>query len=199
MKKIFLAVLFLSGLGIFQSNAQFQAGLVLGLDVPVGGFSSWYRPGICFGATGKYSVNEKMVVGGNLHYNSFSGDRFQDPYYYDNWRNKASVTAFTGLFHYYFSEDKLKPYAGADLGFYFWRSRYYYNYYWVNPAGNHVYKYDYHTAHGTALGIAPTGGITYDITDKLVFDGNVKFNLMITEANLNYVGFNLGLFYKFGE
>jgi hypothetical protein len=62
-----------------------------------------------------------------------------------------------------------------------------------------VHSYDYRHIHATALGIAPAGGITYDISDKLVFDANFKFNLMLTESAFNYLGFNVGVFYKFGE
>ena len=196
MKKTISVILF--SLFLLKSHAQFQAGLNLGLDIPVGDFAGWSNSGFCFGAAGKYALNEKMSVGANLLYNSFGGDRYQDPYY--NYKNYAYITAFTGLFQYYFSEAKFRPYAGGDLGFYFYKSRFYtYDGYWINPGGNWVPKYGYYYWRGTALGIAPAAGITYDITDKLIFDGNAKFNLMLTESGLNYAAINLGLFYKFGE
>lgn len=196
MKKIFLAIFFLSLIGINRSFGQLQAGVVLGLDVPVGDFSYLYKPGFCFGLTGKYPLNEKMSLGLNVHYNGFTGFLAHDPYH--TGANKAGITAFTGLFQYYFSEEKFKPYAGADLGLYFINSRYYYGS-WKNQGGNLVYSYDFIHGHRTALGFAPVGGMTYDISDKLVFDANVKFNLMLTETAFNYIGINLGLFYKFEE
>ena len=196
MKYKFFAILFLAVAGIQGAFAQnMQVGLELGLEVPVGDFSIGYAPGYCFGASGKYFLNEKMAVGGNLLYNSFHGYVFKDVYSYETWRNSAAATAFTGLFQYNFTDGKAKLYGGGDLGFYFWRSRYYYDY-WINPAGHH--SYEYRTWHETELGIAPFGGIAYDISDKLVFDGNIKLNLMLSQIGLNYLGFNVGLFYKFG-
>jgi hypothetical protein len=199
MKKIFFAVVFLFTLNIHSSNAQaVQAGINMGLQVPVGDFATWYNPGFGAGAYGKYFLKENMALGANLNFNSFRGDRYHDPYYNNDWRDNASITAFTGLFQYYFSGNKLKPYAGADLGFYFWRLKSYNNYYyWTNPAGHPVYNY--YTNNGTAFGIAPAGGITYDITDKLVFDVNLKFNLILTESGLNHLGLNFGLLYKIKE
>ena len=130
MKKIFFVALFLFTLNINQSNAQaIQAGLNMGLQIPVGNFASWYHTGLGVGAYGKYFLKENMAVGANLNFNSFHSNRYHD-YYNNDWRNTASITAFTGLFQYYFSTDKLKPYAGADLGFYFWRLHQY-NYYWT--------------------------------------------------------------------
>jgi len=189
MKKIFIVLIFLSIIKI--NEAQIQVGVVLGPQFPVGGFTDAFNSGIGFGSTGKYFMKENMAVGTNLHYNYFTGDR-----YYNEGRNRAAITAFTGMFQYYFSTDKIKPYAGGDFGLYFWNWRWY-TYYWINPAGNPAYGY-YHD-NGTALGFAPSGGITYDITDKFVLDGNLKFNLILTESDLNYLGMNLGLFYKFDK
>jgi len=197
MKKVFFIVLYLFALGISRSNAQaIQAGLNIGFQIPVGNFASWYHPGFSVGAQGKYFLKENMAIGANLNFNSFHGDRYHDAYNNNDWKNYASITAFTGLFQYFFSTDKLKPYAGSDLGFYFWRSQVY-SYYWTNPAGHPVY--DYHNDHGTALGIAPMGGVTYDVTDKLVLDANLKFNLMLTESGLNFLGINFGVLYKIKE
>ena len=190
MKKIFLFLFYLFIIGIYQTNAQIQAGVVLGPQFPVGGFNDGFNAGMGFGLTGKYLVNENMAVGANLHYNSFSGNRYID-YYNNGYRNRAGITAFTGLFEYYFSTDKLKPYAGADLGLYFWNWRTYYNYYWNNSG-----KGEYRSYRGTALGFAPTAGATYDVTDKFVVCANLKFNIMITDNNLNYVGLNIAAFYK---
>lgn len=193
MKKIFLiSILLTVGMNL---KAQFQVGGGLGLQIPVGDFSNGYHPGFNIGATGKYFLNENMAVGANLFFNFFNSDKYQD-YAGNMWRNHVSITTFTGLFQYYFSTSgKLKPYAGSDLGFYFWRTRFYN--YWINPAGHHVY--DYYIDNGTALGIAPTGGITYDISDKLVLDANLKFNLMLTDSGLNYFGINTGIYYKIGK
>ncbi|HEY4797787.1 MAG TPA: outer membrane beta-barrel protein [Bacteroidia bacterium] len=195
LTRIVSLVIFIFLLNAERSFAQFQAGLMLGPQIPVGGFASGFGAGVGFGATGKYSLSDNMAVGANLHYNSFHGKRYNDPYYNNNWTNTASITAFTGLFEYYFSTDKLKPYAGGDLGFYFWSWRWYYD--WVNPAG-HVVP-DYHYGRGTALGIAPMAGVNYDVSDKVTLNGNLKFNLMLTESNLNYIGINIGVFYKFDK
>lgn len=200
MKKIFFTAVFLFALDIHRSNAQaVQAGLNMGVQIPIGNFAGWYHTGFSVGAQGKYFLKENMAVGANLNFNSFHGNKYHDPYNNNDWRNNSSITAFTGLFQYYFSTDKLKPYIGADLGFYFWRTKGYYSYYWVNPAGHPTYDYHYQTDNGTALGIAPMGGITYDITDKLVFDINLKFNLLLTESGLNHLGINFGLLYKIKE
>lgn len=192
MKKIFLLFISLFIIGVYISYAQIQVGIVLGPQFPVSGFNDAFNTGMGFGATGKYSLSDNLAVGANLHYNSFSGNRYND-YYNNGYRNRASITAFTGLVEYYFSTDKLKPYAGADFGFYFWSWRWY-NYYWTNPSGHPVYNY-YHD-NGMALGFAPCAGAVYDVTDKIVLSANLKFNIMITERNLNYVGLNLGAFYK---
>ena len=201
MKKLFLIFLIFASAGVETAFSQIQAGLILGPQIPVGGFSDGFNVGFGFGITGKYSLQENMAVGANLNYNSFKGDRAylgNNLLYANDWHNKAAITAFTGLFEYYFSTEKLKPYAGADLGFYFWRVKwdYYYDP-WINNGGNLVKVHESGSSSGTELGIAPTGGIYYDLSDQLVLNGNLKFNLMLTESNLNYVGINLGLFYKF--
>ncbi len=198
MKRFFVA--FACCCALIGKAQQFQAGLMLGPQIPVGGFSNAFNVGLLFGATGKYFLKENMVVGLNIHYNSFHGTRNTDPYYNNYYyRNTASITALTGLFEYYFSTDKLKPYAGADLGFYFWGTNIYDQTWWVNPAGHPVYNDYYFHDSGTALGIAPMAGISYDISDNFSLNANLKFNLMLTESRLNYFGINVGAFYKFGK
>ena len=192
MKKIVHLLLFLFALGLYTSNAQIQTGLETGLQVPVAGFAS---PGFGFGASGKYSLKDNINVGANLHLNFFSGD-YYDPYFNNNLRNKTAITSIKGLFEYYYLttifKDKLKPYAGGDIGFYFWREKGYS--YWINPAGNPVY--DSRIYNGIAFGIAPMGGVTYELTDKLVVDSNLKLNLLLTDPDMSYLGINFGLFYK---
>ncbi|MBI3500597.1 MAG: hypothetical protein HY063_02295 [Bacteroidetes bacterium] len=193
MKKIFCCLVVSCFVG--RSMAQFQAGIILGPQIPVGGFSNAFHVGVGFGITGKYFLKDNMAAGINLHYNSFGGDSYRGYYYYSDYHSHLGMTAFTGLFEYYFSNDKLKPYAGSDLGLYFWR--YKYDYYWTNNGGNIVPVSG--ISHGTELGIAPMAGASYEVSDKFILNGNLKFNLMLTESNLNYIGFNFGAFYKFDK
>lgn len=196
--KLFYPLLLSFSSLVSVSSGQIQAGITFGAELPVGSFNDLFNAGPGLGIAGKYALDDYLSLGANLHFNAFSGNRYHNPNDGKNWKNRASITGFTGLFEYNFSTEKLKPYMGADLGLYFWGLKYYYSYYWFNP-GHPSYVYDYRRETGTELGFAPCGGIYYDLTEQLVLNANVKFHLMVTETGLNYMGINAGMFYKFDK
>lgn len=195
MKKIIFVLACFSVLA--QSRAQFLLGPVLGLELPAGNFGNNFRTGVGFGVTGKYFLNEKMAIGGLIHYAHFS--EIQPSGYYDSWNGRVNVIPVSGLFEYYFLTDNPKVYGGGDLGIYN------YSYYWNgsyqkwNPAKGWQTYPDTRSGTDTFLGLAPFFGAAYAINEKMTLDGNLKFNWIVNQDSHNYFGLNVGLLFNLSK
>jgi hypothetical protein len=165
--KIFFTCITILLLG-FKSSAQFSVGANLGTMKIL---NSAYD-GLLFGGnlTGKYGINKKMNVGINLGYSTKS--------YYGE---RLFIQPITGLFEYNFSQNKISPYAGVDLGLY----RYGYNY------SGYTYAESY-------FGFALCGGANYSISEKLKLNSNLTFNYILSSwESLPMLGINVGVIYCF--
>ena len=94
---------------------------------------------------------------------------------------------FTGSFTYYFAGEKLKPYAGADLGFYTFKSK-------VDFMGASASSSD------SYFGFAPTVGFEYGLTDNIALDVNAKYNYIMSDNDAtSIIGINFGIIYTLGK
>lgn len=179
MKKLLLAaVVVLFSLG---ASAQFKLGVSGGLGLPMGDFGDGYKMGFGGGVAGKYMLNEKLAVGLNIGYYSFTAkDEFGGS------DVKFSAMPITGLINYYFATEGFKPYVGADLGFYSCKSK-------TNFMG-----VDF-SATATKFGFAPTVGFAYGLSDKMDLDVNAKYHFISTEgSSTSFLGINVGLIFALG-
>ncbi|MFH1004608.1 MAG: outer membrane beta-barrel protein [Bacteroidota bacterium] len=188
MKKKILFFAFLLCVS-FSLKAQFKLGPSIGLQLPLFRFSSYATAGFSFGGTAKYMLNDKMAVGGNIFYSSFSENRWES--YYGIY--KYSVIPITGMFQYYFADNDIRFYCGGDFGLYILQRewRYY---------GNPLYGSNPYSDSSTELGMAATFGMEYKINDKIILDGNTKLHFMLTEDDFIYIGLlNFGILFNLSK
>jgi len=149
------------------ANAQIQVGVSGSLGLPLGTFGDAAKLGVGATVTGKYQLNEKMTIGANIGYLSFSSDLEGF-----SW----TIMPITGLFEY-----NLGPaYIGADLGFYSLGA-----------------EYEGISASDSYFGFAPVVGANFPISEKLSFNANAKYNIITSDGeSTSYLGINLGLLFK---
>jgi hypothetical protein len=120
---------------------------------------------------GKYNINDDIRVG--LNVGRYSVDFIGDAKYF--------IMPITGLFEYSFSQEKISPYAGIDLGLY--RS---------GVSGGST------TISSTSFGFAPAAGLNYGINEKLSLNANAKYNVILFEGDSGSAfGLNAGVVYNF--
>jgi hypothetical protein len=172
MKK--LATLSLIGLFCMcfnNTNAQVLSGVNVGMFKP---FTEGSKTQFGFSLVGKYNINEKIRVGANLGYYFSSEDVMGS-------KIVAFTRPYTALFEYSFSDNDFSPYAGADIGIY-----------QMGASGGGV------TLAKGYLGLAPVAGLNYNLSDKLLLNGNLKFHYILSEGkSTSAIGINVGLAYKF--
>jgi len=153
------------------ANAQIQVGVSGSLGLPLGTFGDAAKLGVGATVTGKYQLNEKMTIGANIGYLSFSSD-----YEGFSW----TIMPITGLFEY-----NLGPaYIGADLGFYSLGAK-------ITVDGMEA------SSSEAYFGFAPVVGANFPISEKLSFNANAKYNIITSDGeSTSYLGINLGLLFK---
>ena len=174
MKKlmtIFGAVLFASLLFSNEAKAKVSVGANLGMFKS---FTEGSDAQLGFNLNGKYSINDKIRVGGNLGYYFKSYDFFGS-------KLRSFTMPITALFEYSFSDNDFSPYAGADIG---------------------IYRFGFSgggesSANGY-FGLAPVVGFNYNLSDKLLLNANLKYHYIMTEGeSTSAFGVNAGVCYKF--
>lgn len=175
MKKLLLAVAVV--MFAMSANAQLKLGVSGGLALPMGDFGDAAKMGFGGGVSGKYMLNEKMALGLGVGYYSFSAK--DDAGGSDL---SFSIMPITAIFNYYLATEGFKPYVGADLGFYSFKT-----------------KFMGISASVSKLGFAPTVGFAYGLSDKMDLDVNAKYNYITTEGSAtSYIGINVGLSFALG-
>jgi len=157
---------------VISANAQIKLIGGVGLAMPMGDFADVAKTGIGINIGGKYMLNEKMAVGANFGYFKM-GEKVDGM--------KISLMPIMGSFTYYFGNDKMKPYVGADLGFYSVKVD-------IEGLGDNS---------ETDFGFAPTVGIEYGINDKFSLDVNAKYNYINSDPDAqSFIGINVGIVYN---
>ena len=181
MKKIKVLVLVLFGFIALNSQAQFNVGVTVGPQLPMGDFGDTWNTGFGANVFAKYMLNDNMGLGLNVGYYSFGSD-------FEGFT--ASMMPITAFYHYYFGDSDFKPYIGADIGLY-----------------NYGYEMELDLgAFGTIkaddskmyFGFAPTAGVLYGLNDKLSLVGNIKYHVVSTEeSSSSFLGINVGINFAF--
>ncbi len=192
MKKIFKFFI-VAALLLFTgnvANAQLKLGANFGVQVPVGDYGDGFKTGFGGNIGGEYLITER--IGANLNFGFYSlgikgtgllgvGDE------------SATVIPITLGGSYYFMTDKLKPYAGLDLGVWMLGST-------MEGAETNAY-----------FGFAPVAGVQYEFNDNWALNGNLKFNYVLSGEEEELVGMvletpdfttfgiNVGIVYTFGK
>lgn len=166
------------------ASAQIKVNVGGGLALPMGDFGDGFKMGYGVNVGGKYMLNEKMAVGAGLGYFMFKPK--EEAAGVDS---KFTIMPISGNFTYYFSTEGFKPYAGADLGLYMWKSK----------TEGEVLGIPFEVElDGNDIGFAPMVGFEYGFSDKLALDVNAKYNYIMTEEEAtSYVGINVGVSYSF--
>ena len=187
MKKIKIFVFVFIGLFAFGAQAQINIGATVGLTLPMGDFGNGLNTGFGFNAIGKYSLSNNMAVGVSVGYSSFGTGSENLSY---------GVIPITGLFEYSFGSGAFKPYLGADLGLYMFRSKLSYTFLGTTTSNTDTKSY---------FGFAPTGGVMYEISKNLSICGNLKYNMVFAKDALDnsttstWLGINAGVIFKLGK
>jgi len=194
---------------MFTSNAQISVGVTGGLGLPMGDMASKDKMnignGFGGGITARYWLNEKMAVGLNASYFSFTPNDIPS-----GFTASIGVMPITAAFDYYILEDGIKPFVGLEFGM-------------INVSPKVTGTFSgvgiESTASKTGLLVAPVIGVAYGITDAIDISLNAKYMYGITDGkidftnktggssktesqdwfNTTYVGINLGVSYKIGN
>lgn len=194
---------------MFSSNAQISFGLTGGLGLPMGDMSNKDKMnignGFGGGIFGRYWLNEKMAVGLNASYFSFTPNDIPS-----GTTASMSVIPVTAAFDYYLMDEGFKPFVGLELGM-------------LNNSMKLTQTVSGVSAESTAsttgLLFAPVVGVAYGITDAIDISLNAKYMYGMTDGkvdvkttfggssttvsqdfyNTTYVGINLGVSYKLGN
>lgn len=177
MKKLQILAIAIFCLATFSAKAQMNIGGTVGITLPMGDFGNGLNTGFGFNAIGKYSLSENMAVGASVGYSSFGTGS-------DNL--SFGVIPLTGLFEYSFGSGAFKPYIGADLGLYIFRSKF-------------TFMGSSSSSSDSYIGFAPTGGIMYEISNNLSLIANLKYNLVFSDNTSTWLGINAGISFKLGK
>jgi len=186
MKKLMmlmLAVILMAGFSS-QSFGQIKIGANAGIGLPMGDFGDGYKMGFGGSVEGKYFLNDNLAIGATFGFYSFKMK--DDLLTYEKSESSADAT-FTimpilATVDYYFATEGFKPYVGAGVGLYSWKSK-------VSVP----YFGDVEVT-GSDLGIAPTVGFCYGLSEKIDLNVNAKYNMIFTEgSSTTFLGINAGI------
>lgn len=117
----------------------------------------------------KKTFNEKIGVGLNLGYYFKSEDGVT-----------ISFTPIAASVDYSLSTNKFSPYLGMDLGLY-----------------RAAVSFDGASESQSKIGLAPTVGFNFELSDKLALNSNFKYHYILTEGEATKaIGINVGIAYK---
>ena len=181
MKKISCLILAMLFFIIIDVQAQFNVGATMGVQIPVGSSMEGFKTGFGINLTGKYLIKETMAVGINVGYLGLGAPETG----VDEVSLKTSFIPLTALFEYYLGSEKLKPYLGADMGAYIFKTS-------AGASGMTI------SASKTYFGFAPVLGIKYDLNDLISVVGNLKYHWVATEGeHATMIGIHAGILVKF--
>lgn len=183
MRKLQILAIALFCIVTFSAKAQMNIGATVGITLPMGDFGNGLETGFGFNAIGKYNLSDNMAIGASVGYSSFGTGS-------DNL--SFGVIPVTGLLEFSFGSGALKPYIGADLGMYIFMTKFTF----MGSSSSSTDAY---------FGLAPTGGIMFDITSNLSLIGNLKYNMVFSKDALDrsqtssWLGINAGISLGIGK
>lgn len=169
------AVTFLT---LYSYSQTISLGGTMGLQLPMGDLPEYYTPG--FGASfgGHYEIRENITVGASVGFYKLTGKNDE---WHDDWR--ISFIPIVGEIKFYLMPKPFRPFVGIDAGIYETKQI-------LGPGSFDTYTY-------TNLGLAPTVGFFYALTDQVDLTANLKYNAVLNSDNpAPYLGLNAGLFFN---
>jgi len=194
MKKVFLSLLLISGLVVFNSSAQIQVGAFGTYNKILGDAGEDAPAGFGGGVDLKYFVTPKFAIGLNAGYIQHSDEQSISigPISY-TLKATQTIIPVTVNADYFFTEEGFRPYVGLGLGLYALGG---------SAEANGV-KVDADSE--SKFGFAPHLGAQYFFNKTVGLDLNVKYNYILSKdsdiegsEDLTTFGVNLGLVFQFG-
>lgn len=188
MKKLMmlmLAVILMAGFSS-QSFGQIKIGANAGIGLPMGDFGDGYKMGFGGSVEGKYFLNDKIAVGASIGYYSFTLKdemlTILQSFSESITDSKYTVMPILATVDYYFATEGFKPYVGAGVGLYSAKIK-------VSDS-----KLGDGEETSSDMGIAPTVGFCYGLSEKIDLNVNAKYNMIFTEgSSTTYLGINAGI------
>lgn len=190
MKKsllLVLAIFMMAGFSV-RSYGQIKVGASAGVALPMGDFGEAWKMGIGGGVEGKYFLSDNLALGASVGYFTFSVKDSEDVDLKseDAVDPSFSVMPILGTVDYFFGDEGFKPFIGAGVGIFSMKSK------------MHVPGYGDLEASSSELGVAPTVGFFYEISENLDFNLNAKYNMIFTEgSSTTFLGVNAGIVFGF--
>ena len=184
MKKVLLGLLLVTGLSVFNSQAQMQVGAFGTYNKLLGDAGDGAPAGFGGGVDFKYFVSKKFALGANLGYISHSQE---EEFFGIKTKVTTTILPITVNAQYFFTEEGFRPYAGMGLGLYGLGGS-------LEVAGA---SEDFETQN--EFGLAPHVGAQYFFNESVGLDLNLKYHYIMTEEEATTAfGVNLGLVFQFG-
>jgi len=166
----------------FMLKAQISLLPSVGVQIPIGDFSSDNYLGTDFGGTLalKYGITESFDMGLSVGYHRFS---------YSMEKQTNAMIPIAATFEKRFGDYAFKPMIGFDAGIY--------NFYHTEKTTNDTYSLN-PTVTTTKMGIAPAVGFYVDLSEKYSFCAIAKYHYACDDAKpYTYVSLNVGLNIRF--
>lgn len=182
MKKLAVLLSLLVMFAAFNANAQdkkMTVGITPSIVLPMGDFSDISKMGFGGSVNFGYFFTENIQAGLSAGYLMFGEKEIGVV------KSNVSFMPIMATGSYYFMVDKpIKPYGTIGFGMTMWKTE--------AKAGGVTFKDD-----GSKLSWAVGAGADYSLNDNMNLNLNVKYNSVMEDPALNYIGINIGAAYKF--
>ncbi len=173
---IFIALILFAP--VWQTQAQDQGiSAQVALGIPTGDMGDGY--GMGFGLVGTYvhKLGDQLYGTGSLGYKYFGMSDLDGSF--------STIPLLVGV-RYLFSDEGVKPYAGAEIGLHFWSASVEIDLY---TFGN----YDVSSS-GTDFGFTPYAGV-YIPAGNLIIDLSLRYDIEMGEGDLTWLGISGGVLF----
>lgn len=166
--KCFLFLVVLCFSGISAVRSQNMSGIHFSGAVSAGKLAQYGAGGIGACVQGKFFVKERISIGFNAGWHYFFGQP----------QNFAFIPIRVNAEYYFRDEGAgIRPYAGSDLG---------------------LYISSYTGAARFNFGVAPGGGVLFELSDSVNLGLGVNYNIMTEKNPAMYLEPRIHLLYVFG-
>lgn len=184
MKK--LTILIISAL--FISGSIFaQKGVMKIEPAVIVAFPSESGINMGFGATGTffYGIEDNIDLTGTIGYISFGYDGFDGTF--------STVPFLFGARYSFKVEGTITPYAAAELGFHFTSHSMEipsYSFFGVTYGGEST------SVSSTGFGFGIGGGAYFKVSEAIVIDGNIQYNIISSTGSFNFFSIRGGVIFE---
>lgn len=178
-KKYLLLSAFVLGFIPSSFSQGYQIGGSLGVQFPMGSFGEYYNMGLGLTLSGRYELKHGMRVGANIGYHRMGvhGDE-----------GFVRIIPVSGVFEYHFGKGKIRPFLGAEMGFYSLT---------MVEISKFLGKTDKDKETRVDLGFSPSFGVAYELNKDLSIFSTIKYNHIFTPVEAtSWFGLNVGVSYK---